>query len=312
MKAHIFLLLFIGSLFCINVNATTTTSTSKKGTYKWIRPQVMRRCNLNGADSGAAGDTIAIGYPGQRFIVIDVRNGFAILKYIDFKLLRDNQQQTPEQSQQVVTSARNMSLQNIRRYNVVGLTDDATIVAQWEHATYDHSIYQLYFKVSIEDLDANAINNDKISGGLTLGVINFPFKYRPQSGKGDFSGSFNFGAAIGYKLPHYNSRKFNYSVLSGYSISNINADSSSVERNADKLKTTNNFTAFSFSLGVLVEYEKVQAGLFIGWDRLSRINHNEFGWIYQGAPWLSVGFGLSIFSTEKPADNTTSTQKQNN
>jgi hypothetical protein len=65
------------------------------------------------------------------------------------------------------------------------------------------------------------------------------------------------------------------------------------------LASTNNFTAFSFSLGILAEYQRVQAGIFLGWDRIGKLNQREFDWQYQGKPWISVGFGFAIFSGQK-------------
>ncbi|MEM8907938.1 MAG: hypothetical protein AAGD05_08850, partial [Bacteroidota bacterium] len=145
-------------------------------------------------------------------------------------------------------------------------------------------------------------------GSLAFGIINFPFKARFAEDRFDFSGAFNFGAAIGYKFKHKSYRKFNFSVLTGYSISTVVLDSVSVRQNAKDLSATNNFTAFSFSTGLLFEYEKVQAGIFLGWDFLNRINQDRYGWKYQGTPWLSVGFGYSIFSNEKEMGDTQKTQ----
>ncbi|GAB4028951.1 hypothetical protein [Spirosoma koreense] len=89
-------------------------------------------------------------------------------------------------------------------------------------------------------------------------------------------------------------------MLTGYSISNVVLDAPSVERNANLLTETNNFTALSLSVGYMFENEKIQVGVFMGNDNLSRVNQENFGWQYQGKPWFSIGLGYSIFSTEKP------------
>jgi len=49
----------------------------------------------------------------------------------------------------------------------------------------------------------------------------------------------------------------------------------------------------------MVEYQNIQAGVFVGWDHIGRINQNTYGWIYQSKPWISVGFGYAIFTKEK-------------
>jgi hypothetical protein len=57
----------------------------------------------------------------------------------------------------------------------------------------------------------------------------------------------------------------------------------------------------------IYKYQKVQAGIFIGWDRIGKLNQREFKWQYQGKSWISVGFGFAIFSGQKEkVDNTPS------
>ena len=158
------------------------------------------------------------------------------------------------------------------------------------------------YYVQTNILNVCAVKNLRVKGSLAFGVINFPFKYRIQKQVNDFSGSFNFGAALGVNFGHYAWNKWGFTFLTSYSISNVNLDSVSVGKNADKLRTTNNYTAFSFAGGLMVSYDKVQAGLFLGCDILSRINQATFDWRYQGKPWISVGFGYSIFAGSKTVE----------
>jgi hypothetical protein len=121
----------------------------------------------------------------------------------------------------------------------------------------------------------------------------------------DFSGSFNFGAAIGYTFAHRVDRKWTISAMSAYSISSLNVDTSMVNKNKPSLESTNNFTAFSISVGLLLTYnDKIQIGAFMGSDRISRLNQQYYDWIYQGNPWFSVGFGYSIFSFDNQKSKT--------
>jgi hypothetical protein len=159
-----------------------------------------------------------------------------------------------------------------------------------------------YFYIQTIMLNICAVKNLRIKGSLAFGIINFPFKYRTLKHYNDFSGSFNFGAALGVNLGHYSWNKWGFTLLTSYSISNINLDSVSVQQNASKLTTTNNYTAFSFAVGCMISYDKVQAGVFIGTDILSRVNQATFDWRYQGSPWISVGFGYSIFAGSKTVE----------
>ncbi|MEQ9306796.1 MAG: hypothetical protein RJQ14_22970, partial [Marinoscillum sp.] len=174
---------------------------------------------------------------------------------------------------------------------------DSSLIKKYNYPTSKSDL--LVFRVSEELVQDHATKYERYGTSLAFGVINFPFKYRPQKGVNDFEGGFNLGAAIGIKLPHYSYKKFSWSLLSAYSISNVALDSTSVKRNGNDLLLTNNYSAFTFSLGGMAEYEKVQAGVFIGWDILGRINQDHYGWDYSGKTWLSVGFGYSIFSSDK-------------
>ncbi|MBE9465493.1 hypothetical protein ACFP1I_22350 [Dyadobacter subterraneus] len=157
-----------------------------------------------------------------------------------------------------------------------------------------------YFKVSMADINMYASNNTRLTGSLAFGLINFPFKYRIRShGDGDFAGAFNFGAGLGYTFPKRKYRNATFSMITGYSISNTILDKSAVRRNEGDLVETNNYSAFSISIGPMVENNRVQAGLFFGTDLLSKINQERFGWKHQGKPWISIGIGYSIFSKQE-------------
>lgn len=160
-----------------------------------------------------------------------------------------------------------------------------------------------YFKITRDLLDKAAMVENYYGSSLSLGVLSLPFRYRPQNGFKDVSGTFNLGAGLGIRLPHLQSRRFRYSILAAFTVSNTVLDESVITQSVADLSKVNNLSAFSFSVGFLAEYEKVQAGLFFGCDRISRLNDLKFDWVHQGKPWISIGFGLAIFSNEKESDN---------
>jgi len=192
------------------------------------------------------------------------------------------------------------------KYNFWGNKNNYDNLSSEKINSRDYGEFQAYFKVSLADVEEFSRRESYIAGSLTAGIINFPFKYRPQKDKVDFSGAFNFGAGIGYTFRHKSYHKTTHSIISGYSISNIVLDSSNTVRNQNKLASTNNFTSLSISLGYLIQHQTVQAGIFIGFDQISKINQDQYGWVYQGQPWISIGFGLAIFSgqNEKKAVTT--------
>ena len=119
----------------------------------------------------------------------------------------------------------------------------------------------------------------------------------------DFAGPYNFGVALGYTFRRSKFNKWAVSVVSGYSIANVNIDTQAVTSNKTELIATNGYSAFSLSIGGLITYDsKFQAGIFLGTDYISNLNYTHFGWKYQGQPWISIGLGLSIFALKDEAE----------
>ncbi|MES2648176.1 MAG: hypothetical protein V4717_14970 [Bacteroidota bacterium] len=283
----LFLLLLVGN------HLFAAEETDRIGLYFWKHARTMKSCHINGdLDDGSQASE-----PGQKFQVIEIIKDSAIIKILDYTKKKDDK-----------------TLELSPKFFVYNYKADRTVYtnsATENRMARAYGANQLYFKIPVIDLDKYAVREEIIKASLAAGIINFPFKYRPQKDNKDFTGSFNFGAGVGYTFSHKSWRTFTHSVLSGYSISNIVLDAASVTKNAEKLESTNNFTAFSFSLGYMVQYDKVQAGIFLGWDNISKITHNEFNWVYQGKPWISVGFGLAIFSGEKVKAGTDIEQPEN-
>ena len=296
MKKVTILIIYLSSINCI----AQINETSKIGLYKWKESVFIEPCNIDGTDLVGATETTTIA--GQRFRVLKIIDGAeAIIQILDYT------KKTTPGSARIYDATTDFF-----RYNFKGTSSEFASLPDEQVNSRNYGQDQAYFKVGLSLIDDLSFRDSKISGSLAAGIINFPFKYRPQKGNVDFTGSFNFGAGIGYTFPHKSWRQFTHSVLSGYSISNIVLDSSSTNRNQSKLASVNNFSAFSFSLGYLIQYQKVQAGFFIGWDRLSKINQMQFEWQYQGKPWVSVGFGLAIFSNQKEkVDKNPSTSQSN-
>lgn len=271
------------------------------GLYTWKNSIVMKACNIYGVRTGGA----ELSEPGQEFRVIgDVlvgTNHYSVMKILDYahvnkRLIHPNK---------IKTDAKFFKY----NYNAPPATYEKLTDQDKFGGNYSNN--QIYFIARSDSVDSASVKyiNTRVSGSLSFGIVNFPFKYRPQKGKADFSGAFNFGAAVGYKFKH-RTYGTSFSIITCYSVSNIVLDSVSTSSNQSKLSKTNNFTAFSFSAGVLLEYQKVQAGVFIGWDTLNRINQEEYGWHYNGKPWFSVGFGFSIFSSQTPSSSTASPTTQ--
>ena len=284
---HKLIIFFSCFLFASTVFSQNEKSEINIGKYQWLDVVLIEKLNSDfTALKDAGGNNLSITtLVGQEFRVLKIDGDIVTIIVLDYTTGGDK------------NSTRTIKpLPNFFKYNFSG---DATAYANLTDDEANSRSYgdkQVYFNVKKDLIKKHAREVKKIGGSLAVGVINFPFKFRPQKNEVDFSGAFNFGAGLGWTLPHKSWRKTSHSFITGYSISNVVLDAESVNQNEDKLNSTNNFTAFSFSIGYLIQYDKVQAGLFLGWDRINKINQKEFGWIYQGKPWMSIGFGLAIFS----------------
>jgi hypothetical protein len=157
-----------------------------------------------------------------------------------------------------------------------------------------------YYLVKKTDLDSNCASiygRGVRAVNFTIGFVTMPVKLR--IGKNfEFQSTISLGTTVGIKMRlsrHYP----NYlNFLIGASTSTVSLDSFSTRGKISGQPITNIFV-FSPSVGVVVEFAKSQIGLFSGYDLLGKSNNVQYNWIYQRKPWISLGFGFSIFSLEE-------------
>jgi len=250
--------------FCAFLSFKGIAQQSPLGYYAWTQSVKMTPCRLDGKEEGEK----ILSLPGQKFSAIErVDDGKnMIIRVLDYKI-------------------------NIPNYFIYNKDTAKSIV----------EIEQKFFKVSQSDIQEVAQNRNRIATSLSVGVINFPMKLRIQRG-GDWESSFNFGAGAGLTFRHRAYRTFKHSIITGYSNSTVGLDSATVSSNYDKLKDFKDFQAFSFSLGYLVQYESIQAGIFFGFDHLRKSAQQMFSWKFQSRPWVSIGIGVAIFTKEKKSE----------
>lgn len=148
--------------------------------------------------------------------------------------------------------------------------------------------------------------NRPFSGtSITGGVTVMPFKFRPRVKMDNEKGGFEFSkdiqlgltGGIKQRMNHYNPYYLN--VLINVGISSVTMDSYNT---LGKITNSTDIAALTFAYGVVLDFSKIQLGIFAGTDHVSDRNRND--WIYQGKLWWSVGFGYSIFSVStKPIGN---------
>jgi len=302
MKTVITSLMIIAVISCYG----QSNEISRLGLYRWTQVVFLQPCNVDGSDLMVSTTTTTDGkttttiiksneitskYVGQEFRVLKVTGdgAFAVIQILGYTRVK-----VGDTLGKIIEPAP-----GFYDFNFRGTSKEYEALSAWEINSGSYGSHQAYFKVSLNIIDACAHKKARTKSSLAVGVITFPFKFRPQKGMQDFSGAFNFGAGLGVTVSKKVWREASFSIITGYSISSIALDSSNTRKNQDNLMSTNNFAAFSFSAGGLVQYQRVQAGVFIGWDRLNNINQRQYAWQYQGKPWLSVCFGIAIFSGSK-------------
>ncbi len=280
MKTIFFSILCITFLFADGQNNSELESN-----YFWKREVVMEAVNLNGTKTGE----VVISLVGQKFRVISEKEegDKVLIRILNYKKVDDPGS-------------------NFYKYNYgtkdlakASLMDSAKALSAQDFKTGTFGDYQKYFLVDKSNILKHATPYSVIDHSLALGFLNLPFKARIQKGKEDFSGTFNFGSAVGYKFKHYSYSPWAHNVVLGLSFSNVSLDSVSVSKNHEDLSETNEFTALSLSVGYMLEYKNVQVGIFLGWDHIDRKVQSNYDWDYQGKPWISLALGYSIFSKEE-------------
>lgn len=299
------LIVFIFSFLSPNAQ---NQEVSALGLYKWNGRVFMQPCDAKGTE--IPNSDLIISESGQYFTILAVGKS-TVEPYYIIQISAYKDKKGKIENDEMTRTSSDFLKSKYFLYNYQETKDSSYKLRSKIPLNLSQlGSNQKFFKVSIEIVKEKAIREDRIGAGVAFGVMNFPFKFRLQNT--DFTSNFNLGASIGIKCARKSWRKSGLSFLVGYGMSTINLDSASVTKNHQKLVSTNNFSAISLSIGCLFEFEKVQAGFFFGWDRMNRLNQKEFGWIYQAKPWVSIGFGYSIFSIEKETSSSSKTNSEGN
>lgn len=143
----------------------------------------------------------------------------------------------------------------------------------------------IYF-VTKSDFEEN-FKEFKAEDKISIGLLTLPFKARPQD---DFSfdTEFNLSTTLNYKIASIYNADFNVQIGAG--IGSVNLNSSNSQIAADKAQDV---AALNFFTGLMLQYKKVQAGLYVGIDQIN--NQAEYQWQHNGNLWFGFGIGFNVF-----------------
>lgn len=132
-----------------------------------------------------------------------------------------------------------------------------------------------------------------------FGAVTLPFKWRTNNG--DFNKDVTLSAMGGLRrhgIPFTKNLGLStyWNTVFGVGFTSVQLDSTNTKGTITK---ASDFSALTLSIGEVVEFKKLQFGIFIGWDNLSKSSLNN--WDSQGKMWVGFGLGYSIFSASEDA-----------
>jgi hypothetical protein len=157
---------------------------------------------------------------------------------------------------------------------------------------------RLYFTISTKDFAANVTDEFTYQRSfVVLSSLVLPYKMNfgnHQSGsKFDVNPNVTVGPAIGIRLrtSHNSLGTQAIDFLANIGISTIKVDQYTLPGIATE---STNYPAFTIGGGIAYEFDKIQLGLFSGFDILmGNANH---AYVYRYSPYLAFGIGFQIFS----------------
>lgn len=146
---------------------------------------------------------------------------------------------------------------------------------------YNDKIYS----ISRADFDRYALKDEK-KERLSVGILTLPFKARPQE-KFSFDTEFNFNSTLNIALD----KKAFWNIQLGAGIGSVGLNKSN-----SLLEEPQDIAVLTTLVGIMIEYERVQVGLYTGFDFIN--NQANYSWDSHGKLWLGFGIGYDLFSID--------------
>lgn len=156
----------------------------------------------------------------------------------------------------------------------------------------DRSLYynDKVFKVTEEEFLAKTEFYEPIDR-FSIGILNLPFKFRIQEER-SFETTFNINSLLNYRIWQFYNTGFYLQAGAGFGSVKLN-NNNSIGIN-DKAEI--DAVALSFLGGAMLQYKRVQAGVYVGWDHIN--NQKNYQWQYNGKPWVGFGIGYELFKID--------------
>ncbi len=197
---------------------------------------------------------------------------------------------------------------NYPRFTVLDEKDDYVIIKFWRWSAIkdidlklkynEKNGIPIYFRISKQDLLTKTRKHFNIwfkkgASHITAGTLIIPVKLRFN--QFDFSKDVTLGPFVGWRTRLHNSSQSFISIGFNVGITSVTLnEGNAMKEDKTKIEKSVDLAAFTWSYGAILEFNKVQIGIFSGYDNISE--NSGYKWNYQNRPWLSVGLGYSILS----------------
>ena len=317
MKRAITILLML-SLLQLNAQSSEK-ETEKQGNYIFTKAfQTTKVYNFSGEEIS---DEVIIHKPGSKFSIVNSDSDNYIIQYWNWDENVGDKSLTKKQLQEkaeavilndtyfrIPDDGIDNTLKIIQDYlNQIDIEDydndsiNEALVTYNTNYKYDSYISGKkngeklkYFKISKKDFNKVCTKYFNRWLPVTAGIYSIPFKIRPKNF--EFEQDLNLGVSLGFPFRIFKTSETKWIVEPniGIGITKINLNS----KNTDSIVTTERTAnALTLSSGVLLRFsEKINLGLFGGWDFLSKTN-KDTNWIYDRKLWIGVGINISFNSS---------------
>lgn len=197
---------------------------------------------------------------------------------------------------------------NYPRFTVLDEKDDYVIIKFWRWSAIkdidlklkynEKNGIPIYFRISKQDLLTKTRKHFNIwfkkgASHITAGTLIIPVKLRFN--QFDFSKDVTLGPFVGWRTRLHNSSQSFISIGFNVGITSVTLnEGNAMKEDKTKIEKSVDLAAFTWSYGAILEFNKVQIGIFSGYDNISE--NSGYKWNYQNRPWISVGLGYSILS----------------
>lgn len=177
--------------------------------------------------------------------------------------------------------------------NISVIVDPPFIKYKDESTEISKASYYNYklFSVTKEEFLVKATKIEDSPDRFSIGILTLPFKFRPQDEK-TFEAQFNLNSTLNIRLRSFYTTDFYLQLGAGLGSVELNSGNSmgiGVDENI-------NAATLTMFTGLMLQYKKVQAGIYCGVDHIN--NQQHYQWKNNGNLWFGFGIGYQLFNVD--------------